>query len=119
MATKWRLFLVVFFFVFVEVVLFLIVFFLDFVVFAFFVLFIIKVVGNGIQMDGVRLRDFELRFTLRAAQDFALFDFVFIHVNFGATIGAANHGTILRTEIRGAEPENRDRPRTQSLPYKP
>jgi hypothetical protein len=78
---------------------FLFVFFLDFVVFFLFVFFVIviEVVGNGIDMDGMRLRDFQFGFTFRAAQDFALLDFVLIHVNFGATIGAANHGTILRT----------------------
>src|SRR5262249_24342238 len=71
MAGKGRLFLVLFFFVFVEVVLFLILFFLDFVLFALFVFFIIKVVGNGVQMNGMRLRDFQFGFTLRTAQDFA------------------------------------------------
>ena len=54
-------------------------------------------------MDGMRLRDFQFGFTLGAAQDFALLHFVFIDINFGATIGAANHGTILRTGIHGPE----------------
>jgi len=45
---KGRLFLVFFFFVLVEVVLFLILFFRDFVVFALFVFFIVKVIGNGV-----------------------------------------------------------------------
>jgi hypothetical protein len=98
-------FLVLFFFV-----LFFFVLFLDFVFVAFFLLLVVEVIGNGIQMDGMRLRDFQFGFTFGAAQDFALFHFVLIHVNFGATIGAANHGTILRTKFRGAEPEGRDRP---------
>jgi hypothetical protein len=104
-----RLFFLFFFLFLVEVILFFFLF-LDLVFVAFFLFLVVEVIGNGIQMDGVRLRHFELGFALRAAQDFALFHFVLIHVNFGATIGAANHGTILRTKIRGAEPENRDRP---------
>ena len=90
------LFLFVVVFILFEVVL---VFFLllDFVVFFLFVLFVVEVVGNGIYVDGMRLRDFQFGFTFGAAQDFALLYFVLIHVNFGATIGAANHGTILRT----------------------
>jgi len=72
--------------------------------FTVFILFLfVEVVRDGVQMDRMRLRDFQFRFTLWAAQDFALLDFVLIHVNFGATIGAANHGTILRRNIRGAE----------------
>src|SRR5215475_4956954 len=88
-----------FFFLFVFLVLlevFLVFFLLlDFVVF--FLVFVVEVVGNRIYMDGMRLRDFQFGFTFGAAQDFALLYFVLIHVNFGATIGAANHGTILRT----------------------
>jgi len=87
------------FFFLVEIVFFLfVVFFLDFFV-VFFLFFVVKVIGNGIQMDGVRLRHFQFGFTLRAAQDFSLFYFVLIHVNFGATIGTANHGTILRNDF--------------------
>ena len=49
-------------------------------------------------MNGMRLRDFELGFALGTAQDFAFFDFVFIHVDFGRTFRAADHGSILRTD---------------------
>ena len=68
-----------------------------------FLVLFIEVVGNRIEMDGMRLGNFQFGFTLWAAQDFALLDFVLVHIYFGATIGAANHGTILRKNIRGAE----------------
>jgi hypothetical protein len=42
------------------------------------------------------LRHFEFGFALWATQDFALFYFVFVDVDFGGTLGAANHGSILR-----------------------
>src|SRR5882757_1021590 len=80
----------------------------------FFVLVIlfIEVVGDGVEVDGMRLGNFQFRFTLWAAQNFALLYFVLVHIYFGSTIGAANHGTILRKNIPGAETmENRDRHR--------
>jgi hypothetical protein len=91
---------VLFLVVFLEVVILFVVvlFFFDI---ALFVFFFVEIIGDGVQVDGMRLRDLQLHFALGAAQDFALFDFIFIHVNFGATIGAANHGTILRTRIHG------------------
>src|SRR5262244_2579218 len=89
------LFLFLFFFLVLLEVFLVFFLFLDFVLF--FLVFVVEVVGNGIYMDGMRLRDFQFGFTFGAAQDFALLYFVLIHVNFGATIGAANHGTILRT----------------------
>jgi len=95
------LFVVFLFFFLWIVVFFVIVFFV--VVFLFFFLFllifVVEVVGDWIQMDGVRLGHFQFNFAFGAAQDFALLYFIFIHVNFGATIGAANHGTILRTVV--------------------
>jgi hypothetical protein len=94
------LLLVVLFLFFFEVVLFFL-FFFDFLFLALFVFLVVEVVGDGIQMNRMGLRDFQFGFTLRAAQDFALLDFVFVDINFGATIRAANHGTILRTRIHG------------------
>ncbi len=44
----------------------------------------------------MRLRDLELGFALGTAQNLALFDFVFIDVDFGGTFRAADHGSILR-----------------------
>src|ERR1700756_600102 len=95
-------------------VLFLVFFFVFFIL-GLFVIFVVEVVGYGVQMDGMRLRDFQFGFTFRTAQDFALFHFVFVHINFGATIGAANHGTILRAEFTGRALENRDPPPTVVL----
>jgi hypothetical protein len=90
------------FFLDVVVIVFFVVLFLDIVVIFLFLIFL-EVVGDRVQVNGMSLCDFHFRFAFWAAQDFALLDFVFIHVNFGATIGAANHGTILRTEFHGAE----------------
>ena len=44
----------------------------------------------------MRLRDLELGFALGTAENLALFDFVFIDIDFGGTFRAANHGSILR-----------------------
>jgi hypothetical protein len=87
-------------------VFFLFVIFLDvvLVLFFLFLFIIVQVVGDRVQMDGMRLGYFQFDFTFWAAQDFALLNFILIHIYFGATIGAANHGSILRTNIRGAEP---------------
>jgi hypothetical protein len=60
------------------------------------VVIVISVFGDEIQMDGMRLRDFELGFALGATEDFAFFDLVLIDVDFCGTFGAANHGNILR-----------------------
>ena len=50
-------------------------------------------------MDGVRLRDFEFRLALGTAQDLAFLDFILIHIDFGGTFRATNHGSILRTIV--------------------
>jgi hypothetical protein len=47
----------------------------------------------------MRLRHFEFRFALRATQDFAFLDFVFIHIDFGGTFRATDHGSTLRTIV--------------------
>jgi hypothetical protein len=44
----------------------------------------------------MRLRDLELGFAFGTAENLALFDFVFIDIDFGGTFGAADHGSILR-----------------------
>jgi hypothetical protein len=64
----------------------------------FLVLFvvIVQIFRDDVQMDGMRLRDFHLGFALGAAEDLAFFDFVFVHVDFGGTFGAADHVCILR-----------------------
>src|SRR5580693_5045471 len=68
------------------------------------VIFFIEVIGDEVEMHGMRLRNLELGFALGAAQDFAFFDFVFVHVNFGGTFRAADHGSILRSIVRWAGP---------------
>jgi hypothetical protein len=90
------LFLVVLFFLFGEITvlanLFLVV--------VFFVFVIIYIFGDDVQMDGMDLRDFEFRLALWATQNLAFFDFVFVDVDLGGTFRAANHGSILRTDIK-------------------
>jgi hypothetical protein len=51
--------------------------------FALFVIVIIQFIGNDVEVHGVRLRDFELRLALGAAQNLALFHFVFVNIDFG------------------------------------
>jgi hypothetical protein len=60
------------------------------------VVVIIFVVRDEVQVHGMRLRNLELGFAFGAAQDFAFFDFVFVHIDFGGTLRAADHGSILR-----------------------
>src|SRR5579885_3460967 len=85
-------FLVVLFFVFVGKI-----FVLAQIAFLFvLVFFFVQVVGNQVQVDGMGLRHFKLRFAFGAAQNLALFHFVFIDVDFGGTFGTANHGDDLR-----------------------
>ena len=59
------------------------------------VVIFLLVVGNDVQVNGMRLRNFQLRFALWATQDLAFFHFIFIDINFGGTLRAANHGSIL------------------------
>jgi hypothetical protein len=55
----------------------------------------------------VGLRDFQLRFALRATENLAFFYFVFIDIYFGGTLGAANHGSILHRFVSPAAREAR------------
>jgi hypothetical protein len=57
---------------------------------------IIVFVGDEVEMHRMRLRNFQLRFALRATQDFAFFHLVFIDIDFGGTFRAADHDFILR-----------------------
>jgi len=68
--------------------------------FFFLVLLFVQIIGDEVQVDGMRLRNLEFGFALGTTQDFAFFDFVFIDVDFGGTFGATNHGSILRTFVR-------------------
>jgi hypothetical protein len=64
-----------------------------------FVLFFVQIFRDDVQVNGMYLRHFELRFALRAAENLALFHFVFVHVDFGGTFGAADHVCILPTAV--------------------
>jgi 8-oxo-dGTP diphosphatase len=55
-------------------------------------LLIIVLIGKNVEMDGMRLRHLEFAFALRATQDFALFDLIFIQVDFGVALRAPGHG---------------------------
>src|SRR5882757_10205708 len=93
------LFLVVLFFVLFVIIIIFIFFFFGKVILALVVFFLFVVFRDDVHVHRVRLRHFHLRFTLRATQDFSLFHFVFIHIEFGSTIRAADHGHFLRSEI--------------------
>jgi len=60
--------------------------------FVFFLVFLfVQILRNDIEVDGMGLRNFELRLALGTAQNLALFHFVFVHVDFGGTFGTADH----------------------------
>ncbi len=85
-------FLVVLFFVFAGKI-----FVVAQIAFRFVLVFLfVQIVRNQVQVDGMRLRYFQLRFAFGAAQNLAFFHFVFIDVNLGGTFGTANHGDDLR-----------------------
>src|ERR1700730_3981472 len=67
-----------------------------FTLFFLVVFVIVQILGDDVEVNGMGLRDFELGFTFRATKDLALFHFVFVNVDFGGTLGAADHGSILR-----------------------
>jgi hypothetical protein len=97
-ATSFRRLLLVFFLFFIVLIDQIAVptLFGNLVIVVIFVVIVIPVFGNDVQMDGMRLRDFELGFALGATENLAFFDFVLIDVDFCGTFGAANHGNILR-----------------------
>jgi len=53
-------------------------------------------------MNRMGLRDFQLRLAFRATEDFALFDFVFVDVDFGGTFRAADHSILRGVKRVGA-----------------
>src|SRR5260221_13947772 len=65
--------------------------------FVFLVVLFVRIIGDEVQVDGMRLRDLEFGFALGATQDLAFFDFVFVDIDFGGTFRATNHGSTLRT----------------------
>jgi len=76
-----------------------------FVVLVFFVVFFVDVIGNGVQGHGMRLRNFQFAFALGAAQDFSLFHFVFVHIDFSGTFRATEHVSILRLDFQPVQLE--------------
>jgi 8-oxo-dGTP diphosphatase len=66
----------------------------------FLVLLFVRIVGDEVQVDGMRLRDFEFGLALGTTQDLAFFDFVFVDIDLGGTFRATDHGTILRRVVR-------------------
>jgi hypothetical protein len=76
-------------------------------VFFVIVVLFVRVIGDEVQVDGMRLGDLEFGFALGTAQDLAFFDFVFIDIDFGGTFRATNHGSTLRTVFAKWGYENR------------
>src|SRR6266849_2762825 len=68
------------------------------------IVFFVKLVGNRIEGHGMSLRDFHLALALRAGEDFAFLDFVFVGVNFRGALWTAKHRPILRVNVRSTEP---------------
>jgi hypothetical protein len=67
--------------------------------FVFLVFLFVRIIGDKVQVDGMRLRDLEFGFALGTTQDLAFFDFVFIDIDFGGTFRATDHGSTLRTVV--------------------
>ncbi len=67
--------------------------------FVFLVVLFVRVIGDKVQVDGMRLRDLEFGFALGTAQDLAFFDFVFVDIDFGGTFRATDHGSTLRKVV--------------------
>jgi hypothetical protein len=74
-----------------------------FLVVVFFIIFFFNFVGNGIQRHRMRLRNFQLALALGTTQDFALFHFVFVHINLSGTFRTTEHVYILRLDFRPAK----------------
>src|SRR5712664_3620345 len=68
--------------------------------FLFLVVLFVRIIGDEVQVDGMRLRDLEFGFALGTTQDLAFFDFVFVDIDFGGTFRATDHGSTLRTVVR-------------------
>src|SRR5216684_5347345 len=91
------LLLLVFFFVFLVIIIVDQIAVFTGLVFFVIVVFFVRVIGDEVQVDGMRLGDLEFGFALGTTQDLAFLDFVFVDVDFGGTFRATNHGSTLRT----------------------
>ena len=56
-----------------------------------FLIVVVIVIGNYVHTDGTLLNDFEIRLAFETAQDLALFDLVFVTINFSSTFWATDH----------------------------
>jgi hypothetical protein len=92
------LLLVFFFFLVIIIVVDEVAIFLGLFFFVLIVLFV-QVIGDEVQVDGMRLRNLEFGFALGTAQDLAFFDFIFVDIDFGGTLRATDHGSTLRTVV--------------------
>jgi hypothetical protein len=66
----------------------------------FFIFVVIHIFGDDVQMHGMDLRDLQFRLALRATENLAFFDFVFVDVDFSGTFRATDHSSILRTGVK-------------------
>ncbi len=57
--------------------------------------FIIIVVGDDIDLDGMDLNHFHFGFALETGQNFAFLDFIFVDVDFSTAFRTPDHGEIL------------------------
>src|SRR6266436_5200727 len=94
------LLLPVFFFVFLVIIVVDEVAIFSGLAFIFLVVLFVRIIGDEVQVDGMRLRDFEFGFALGTTQDLAFFDFVFVDIDFGGTFRTTDHGSTLRTVVR-------------------
>src|SRR5712692_6977727 len=93
------LLLLVFFFVFLVIIVVDEVAIFSGLSFVFLVVLFVRIIGDEVQVDGMRLRDFEFGFALGTTQDLAFFDFVFVDIDFGGTFRATDHGSTLRMVV--------------------
>jgi hypothetical protein len=77
-------------------------------VFLFVVIFLVFFFGDADDVDGMGLSNLQLGVALRAAQDFALLDFVFVQIYFCVAFRTFDHG--------GFSP-SRDVPQSQGVLY--
>src|SRR5260370_16461468 len=63
------------------------------------IVLLVRVIGDNVQVDGMRLRDLEFGFAFGTAQDLAFFDFVFVDIDFVGTFRATDHGSTLRPAV--------------------
>jgi hypothetical protein len=93
------LLLLVFFFVFLVIIVINEIAIFSGLSFVFLIVLFVRIIGDEVQVDGMRLRDFEFGFALGTTQDLAFFDFVFVDIDFGGTFRATDHGSTLRIVV--------------------